>query len=99
MSAARHAQGQPAPAAYEARAATRSPALPLLIMVLGLAIATIWFVALPMLDQAGACETHLRGDRPRVRPDQVRHQSEDGHQGGAPEGKARQTRKEMTRPG
>ena len=51
MSAARHAQGQPAPAAYEARTATRSPALPLLIMVLGLAIATIWFVALPMLDE------------------------------------------------
>lgn len=51
MSAARHAQGQPAPAANPERAANRSPAIPLLIMVLGLAVATIWFVALPMLDQ------------------------------------------------
>jgi hypothetical protein len=50
VSAARHAQGRPAPAADEVRA-TRSPAVPLLIMVLGLAIATIWFVALPMLDE------------------------------------------------
>ncbi len=37
-----------------------SPVIPLLIMVLGLAIATIWFVALPMLNQPApakrACE-------------------------------------------
>lgn len=50
MSAARHAQGQPAPAVRTERA-TRSPAVPLLIMVIGLTIATIWFVALPMLDR------------------------------------------------
>jgi len=50
VSAARHAQGESAPAASNERA-TRSPAIPLLIMVLGLTVATIWFVALPMLDQ------------------------------------------------
>ena len=50
MSAARHAQGQPAPAVRTERV-TRSPAVPLLIMVIGLTTATIWFVALPMLDR------------------------------------------------
>lgn len=33
------------------RGTTGSPFVPLLIMVLGLAVASIWFVALPMLNQ------------------------------------------------
>ena len=42
-----------------------SPVIPLLIMVLGLAIATIWFVALPALDTpppGRTCEVVFRKD-------------------------------------
>ena len=51
MPAARHAQGQAVPAANEQPRASSSPVVPLLVIVLGLAIATTWFVALPMLNQ------------------------------------------------
>ena len=51
MSAARHASFGASGGAVERRSARGpSPVIPLLIMVLGLAIATIWFVALPMLN-------------------------------------------------
>ena len=42
-----------------------SPVIPLLIIVLGLAVATIWFVALPAVDKAPpgrTCEVVFRKD-------------------------------------
>lgn len=56
MSAARHAySGVPAAGAYE-HSSEPSRVLPLLILVVGLAAATIWFVALPMLDKPRRAE-------------------------------------------
>jgi hypothetical protein len=60
VSSARYARGVYTPAANQQPSASSSPFVPLLIMVLGLAIATIWFVAPPMLNQPAqvkrACE-------------------------------------------
>lgn len=50
MSAARHAYGHPDVSIADER--RPSNALPLLVLVIGLAAAAIWFVALPSLDKA-----------------------------------------------
>ena len=55
MSAARHTHGFSVPTSDE-QGATRSAFVPLLIIVLGLAVASVWFVALPMLDQPARAE-------------------------------------------
>ena len=66
MSAARHAVlGASGGAVARERERGPSPVIPLLIMVLGLAIATIWFVALPALETpppGRTCEVVFRKD-------------------------------------
>ncbi len=68
MSAARQAvlgAGGGAVARERERERGPSPVIPLLIMVLGLAIATIWFVALPALETpppGRTCEVVFRKD-------------------------------------
>lgn len=54
MSAARHAYGLPGGALAEESSRGPSGALPLLLLVVGLAAATIWFVALPAFDKPPA---------------------------------------------
>jgi hypothetical protein len=52
VSAARHAYGVAGVAvANERPSVTAGNVLPLMILVIGLAVATIWFVALPALDK------------------------------------------------
>ena len=60
MSAARPAYGVPDVAVSRER--TPTGALPLLLLFLGLAAATVWFVALPAFDHASAkpsCEVYV----------------------------------------
>ena len=65
MSAARrvHAYGVSEIAVAEARSSEPSGVLPLLILVIGLAAATIWYVALPVLhtpaSMARSCEVYV----------------------------------------
>lgn len=57
MSAARHAYGPPGVvSAADETPRVASTVLPLLLLVLGLAAATIWFVALPALDKPQRAE-------------------------------------------
>jgi hypothetical protein len=58
VSAARHAYGAQGVAVAEERTSVASGMLPLLILVIGLAAATVWFVALPALDKPAeqSCE-------------------------------------------
>jgi hypothetical protein len=60
VSAARPVYGVADVAAASARPNVASGVLPLLILVIGLAVATVWFVALPALDKppraARSCE-------------------------------------------
>ena len=63
MSAARHAHAlRGVPVANE-RSSEPSPVLPLLILVIGLAAAAIWFVALPAVDESPrarrSCEVYV----------------------------------------
>jgi hypothetical protein len=66
MSAARQAVlGASGGAAERRSEGGPSPVIPLLVMVLGLAIATIWFVALPALETpppGRTCEVVFRKD-------------------------------------
>jgi hypothetical protein len=65
MSAARHvhAYGRPDVAAASEWSSEPSSVLPLLILVIGLAAATIWFVALPVLHKPASwgrsCEVYV----------------------------------------
>ena len=64
MSAARqaHAYGLPEVAVASARSSEPSSVLPLLILVIGLAAAIIWYVALPVLHKASegrSCEVYV----------------------------------------
>jgi len=65
MSAATHvrAYGMPDVAAPDERSSELSSVLPLLILVVGLAAATIWFVALPVLHEPASvgrsCEVYV----------------------------------------
>ena len=56
MSAARHAYGAAGLVVEDERPRVPSGVVPLLILVVGLAAATIWFVALPALDRAPQAE-------------------------------------------
>jgi hypothetical protein len=56
VSAARHAHGFSVPAADEQAGAASSPVIPLLVVVLGLAIATVWFVAIPLVNRPAHVE-------------------------------------------
>ena len=64
MSAARHAHayGLPEVAVASAPSGEPSSALPLLFLVIGLAAATIWYVALPVLraeSEGRSCEVYV----------------------------------------
>ncbi len=87
MSAARpvYAYGLPEVAVASQRAGQPSSVLPLLIIVCGLAAATIWFVALPVLPQARERRTGVRGVRHAIGHHQVRPLREARILGGAPE--------------
>jgi hypothetical protein len=56
VSAARHANRLPAVAVVNERPGEPSNVIPLLILVMGLAVATMWFVALPALNKPARAE-------------------------------------------
>jgi hypothetical protein len=56
VSAARHTYGLPGVAVADERPRAPSNVLPLMILVIGLAVATTWFVALPALDKPARAE-------------------------------------------
>ena len=55
VSAARHAHGLPVQVTTEPASAS-PPVVPLLVLVLGLAVATLWFVAIPLVNRPAAVE-------------------------------------------
>lgn len=56
VSAARHAHRLPSVAVAAERSSAPSPVVPLLVLVIGLAAAAVWFVALPALDRPPRAE-------------------------------------------
>ncbi len=72
MSAARHAYGVHDPAVASEASRAPSNVVPLLLLVIGLAAVSIWFVALPASAQQPAaeqsCEVYVIGKRAVCKP-------------------------------